>query len=294
MRIQILDKSYQVLYTGEEEERGIRQYVCRDVEDVSGREYRAVRIPSELVTGELIRYLMEQVHNKSFREFVNYGTDAAYLTVLMDCKKGTSLAKLLSWERMTLRERLEIGEKLLEHLLLADFPTYFLCAALEPERVKVNSAMDFGFDFDLSGLVDFDKADFSMACKKLADTLSPLFEPELKRRAFPDMEGFLYGLRHGEGESLLSVYQRFLSICREWRDKDEDRLESRSMAFVVWEKMKGLGRFLRGCGKVALVLLAAAYLVLSLRQLAKPDAVWQVYSRIGELEVRTQPEAEER
>lgn len=294
MKIQILDKSYQVLYTLEGDAQGIKQHVCRDVEDVSGREYRAVRIPSELVTGELVRYLMEQVHNKSFREFVNYVTDVKYLTVLMDCGRGTSLEKLLSWERMTLRERLEIGEKLLEHLLLADFPTYFLCAAMDPGRIKVNSAMDFGFDFDLSGLAEFDRADFSMACRQLADTLSALFEPELKRRAIPDMESFLYGLRHGEWETLLSVYQKFLGICREWRDKDEDRLESRSIAFVVWEKIKGLGRFLKTCGKVAMVLLAAAYLALSLHQFIKPDPVRQVYVRIGELEVRTQPEAEEK
>lgn len=294
MRIRILDKSYQVLYTPEGDHRGIRQHVCRDVEDVSGREYRAVRIPSELVTGELVRYLMDQVHNKSFREFVNYGTDAKYLTVLMDCGTGTPLKQLLSQEKMTLRERLEIGEKLLEHLLLADFPTYFLCATMEPGRVKVSSAMDFGFDFDLSGLPEFNKADFSMACGQIADTLSPLFEPELRRRAFPDMESFLYGLRHGEWETLLSVYQKFLGICREWRDKDEERLESRSIAFVVWEKIKGLGRFLKACGKVAVVLLAVAYLALSLHQLVKPDPVQQVYGRIGELEVRTQPEAEEK
>lgn len=293
MRIRILDKSYQVLYTAKGEIQGIKQHVCRDAEDVSGREYRIARIPSKLVTGDLIRFLLKQAHNNSFREFVDYVTDARYVTVLMDCGRGVPLVKRLSRERMTLRERLTIAEKLLEHLLLADFPPYFLCAAMDPERVKMTDAMEFGFDFDLSGLTEFDKADFPAACRQIADTLSRLFEPELKRRAFPDMERFFYGLRHGEWETLLLAYQEFLGICRVWRDKDEERLESRSFAFLAWETIKGLGRFLKAFGKAAAVLLAAGYLAYSIQQFVKPDPVQQVYIRIGELEVKTQPEAQQ-
>lgn len=294
MIIRILEKSYLVLYTMEGKEGGLKQHICRDVEEQSDREYRAVQLPAGRVTGELIQYLMEQVNNKSFREFVDYVTDAEYLTVFMDCGWGNHLTEILLRERLSLGERLEIARRLLEHLVLSDFPPYFVCAAMGAERVKITAAMDFGFDFELADLADFKKADFSMACGHIADTLSTLFEQELKRRAFPDMESFLYRLRHEEFADLLSIYQELLGICRIWKDKDEARLESKRFAFVLWERIKGLGRFLKVVVKLAVVLLAAGYLAYSIYQFVQPDPVREVYQRIGELEIRTQPEAEKK
>lgn len=291
MTIHIQGKSYLVLYTIEGEGDRLKQHICRDVAEGSRREYRAVRIPAEQVTGELVRFLMEQVQKKSFREFVDYATDVEGLTVLMDCGLGVPLADRLSGERLRLAERLELARRLCEQLVISDFPPYFLCAALGRERVKVTDAMDYSFNFDLSGLASYQDASLSEAFVRLAEVLSLLFQEELKRRAFPDMESFLYRLRRGGCADILSVYQELEAICRAWMDKDETRLESRSFAFRMWERIKGLGRFFKVFVKAAVVLLAAGYLAYSVWQFVQPEPVQEVYQSIGELEIRKQPEA---
>ena len=149
---------------------------------------------------------------------------------------------------------------------------------MEPGRVKVTDAMEFSFDFELSDFLTWQEADFSVACRDMKKVFSALFEPELARRAFPDMERFLYGLDHGEFENMLRVYEQLA-------------LESRSFAFRFWEKLKSLGRLLIKSAKLAVILLAAGYLAYSVYELVQPDPEAQVYERIGDLEIRKDAEA---
>lgn len=292
MIIHILDRDFLVLYTVKGEGQELQQHICRDVNESSDRTYRALRIPAEHTGGALIRYLMEQVHNRDFREFADYSTDGEGVTVFMDCGCGTPLSERLSRETLRLGERLALAEKLTEHLVLGNFPAYFIHAAMEPGRVKVTDAMDFGFDFELADLLSWQETDFAMACRDMGKVFSALFEPELARRAFPDMESFLYGLDHGEFENTLQVYERLEAICRQWKDRDETALESRSFAFRLWERLKGLGRFLMTFAKLAVILLAAGYLAYSVYGLIQPEPAGQGYERIGNLEIRKNTEAE--
>lgn len=292
MIIHILDRDFLVLYTVKGGDRGLQQHICRDVNEPSDRTYRALRIPAEHTGGALIRYLMEQVHNRDFLEFADYSTDAEGVTVFMDCGSGTPLSERLSGEVLRLGERLVLAEKLAEHLVLGNVPPYFIHAAMEPGRIKVTDAMDFGFDFELSDFLSWQEVDFSMACRDMGKVFAVLFEPELARRAFPDMESFLYGLDHGEFENVLRVYERLETICRQWKDRDETALESRSFAFRLWERIKGLGKILMRFAKLAVILLAAGYLAYSVYELLQPDPAAQVYERIGDLEIRKNTEAE--
>ena len=291
MIIHILDRDFLVLYTVKGEDQGLQQHICRDVNEMSDRTYRALRIPAEQTGGALIRYLMEQVHNRDFREFADYATDAEGVTVFMDCGCGASLSQRLSQETLRLEERLVLAEKLAQHLVLDDFPPYFIHAAMEPGRVKVTDAMEFSFDFELSDFLTWQEADFSVACRDMKKVFSALFESELARRAFPDMERFLYGLDHAEFENMLRVYEQLETICRQWKGRDETALESRSFAFRFWEKLKSLGRLLIKSAKLAVILLAAGYLAYSVYELVQPDPEAQVYERIGDLEIRKDAEA---
>ncbi len=110
MIIHILDRDFLVLYTVKGEDQGLQQHICRDVNEMSDRTYRALRIPAEQTGGALIRYLMEQVHNRDFREFADYATDAEGVTVFMDCGCGASLSQRLSQETLRLEGMLVLAE----------------------------------------------------------------------------------------------------------------------------------------------------------------------------------------
>lgn len=286
MNIQILDKTYLVIEAVGDTSGGLEQYICRQDGDANGREYRAVRVPAGQVTAELICYLMEQVRRESFHEFVTYTTEYDFVTVLMDCGKGRTLLEELSGPGLSLRERLELARGLVSHLVLADFPPYFIHAAMDIRRIRVSAAMDFSFAFELQDILSFASVDASMAFMQLGTVLAALFEKEQKQRSFPDMERLIYRLRHGEFETLLAVYENLEQIYQEWSEKDEDTLENRSLAFVLWEKIKGIGRWLRTMVKAGILLLALGYLILSVYQFVQPEPVGQAYEKIGNLEIR--------
>lgn len=284
MIIHIRENDYLVLFpagTGQE----VREYICSRVNRTDSRRYKIVQIPSSRVHGGIIPYLMEQMQQVNFHEFMDYSTDAEYLTILMDCGEGDFLEAKLKEKSLTLAERLKMARKLLEHLLLSAFPPYFIYASMGIGRIKVNAAMEYSFDFQLSDLLYYEQIDFSRACQKLTDVLEQIFAEEQKRRAFPEMERFLYRLRRSEFQELLPIYEELEKICREWDKKELPFLESRSLPFRLWEGIKRLGKLLAGLAKLAIILAAAAYLALSVYDFMQPEEIGQVYEQIGDLHI---------
>lgn len=284
MVIHIQGNDYLILYTISRSQE-LEQYQCRRVDGPDGHMYRAVRIASSAVFAEMIEYLMDLTHNKSFYDFVDYATTAGAVVILLDCGEGRPLASLLREESIPLPERLQMGKKLLERLLISDFPPYFIHAAMDPGRVKMNAAMDFFFDFDLSDFPDFKGADPVSALRQAADVLEALFLPEVKRKALPDLDRLLYGMRRGEYAELLPVYRKMGAIAGLVRGKEEE-LESGSFLFRLWDRLKALGRFLLGAGKAAVVLVFAAYLALSIYHFMQPEPEGRVYEQIGDLQIK--------
>lgn len=285
MDIRMQGKNYLVLHR-QGEGQDLFQYVCRREGRAEGREYLAVQIPTSRLRREMIRYLAAQERNKNFHEFVDYTTDSNFVTFMLDYGMGKDLASALRDEHMSLAERTAVAAGLLRHLVLSDFPPYFIHAAMKPERVRKTRAMDFSFAFDVSDFLEFDQIDFPFACQDIAGVLEGLFASEQKKRAVPELETFFYQLRHGEFADTLSVYQGLLAVTALWSGKEEEELEDKSPAFRIWEKIKGLGRLVAGAVKVAAVLLAVFYLGFSIYYALQPEAPGQGYEQIGDLEIR--------
>lgn len=285
MEIRMQGKNYLVLHRqGEGQE--LFQYVCRKEGRAEQREYLAVQIPTSRLRREMIRYLAAQERNTNFHEFVDYITDSHNITFMLDYGTGNDLASALRDEQMSLEERTAAAVGIIKHLVLSDFPPYFIHAAMKPERVRKTQAMDFSFAFDVSDFLKFDQVDFPLACQDMAEVLESLFAREQKKRAVPELETFFYQLRHGAFADTLSVYQELLAVTALWSGKEEEELEDKSLAFRIWEKIKGLGRMASAAVKVAAVLLAAAYLGFSIYYALQPEAPGVGYEQIGDLEIR--------
>ncbi len=248
-------------------------------------QFRAVQIPSAWIRPELVEYLMDQVHNENFREFVDYATEADHLTFLMDCGFGRSLWDILHEERPSLPERFAMAEGILRHMLLSDYPAYFIYAAMDARRIKRTDAMDFYFDFELSDFLTFQRVDFVLAGRKLAEVLELLFARERNMQALPELETLLYQLRQGGFDSLLPVYQELQKVFSLWSGKEETELADHSLPFRIWDWIKGLGRWTASLFKLAVLALAMAYLVISVRDFIKPEAAGPGFEQIGDLKI---------
>ncbi len=292
MMIQNLERNYVILQscpgTGT-----ASQFLCR--EDQSGQwlEYKIGRIPLTQVSGNLIRFLMEQIHKESFSDFEEYFTDDSFLYVVMKLGEGKPLKGKLAEEGSSLQERLEIGKKILERLVLLDGDPYFFKAAMEAGRIRVSESLEISFDYDISDITLYEKADFSQGASRLSQVFEALFSKERKQRSMEELDRLCYDLGHGKWTDYLSVHQEYLNLYERWIGKEELDLAPRTWGFRLWEAVK---KGLRGLKKLALagiLLLAALYLYLSVQEFRKPLDRADHYKRIGTLEIVNSQESGE-
>lgn len=282
MVIHNFSKQYRVIREWEGE-GAILQYVCR--EETEQKDYRIARQELKRVSGNEIRFFMEQLHNESFKDFIDYFTDAQSLYLVMAHPAGESLTEKMQ-ESCSLKERMEIGKNLLEHIVLFNLPAFFFKAAMNPELIMVSRALEISLGYDLSYLGEFEENTFSEACILLGQIFGELYKAEISIRAFSPMEVFIQDLKDKKFATVLEIYKRFQGIYEEWADKKVEELKPDSFAFRFWGWVKKLGRFLKKLVAVAILLIAVVYLAFSIREAMRMPDQYNNYSMIGTLKIQ--------
>lgn len=292
MVIRNLEKQYRVIREWEgQAQDGIIQYICR--EEKEQRDCRLARQELKSVSGDQIRFFMDQIHSEAFTDFLDFFTDSNYLYLVMAHPEGESLAGKLE-ESCSLKERMEIGKNLLENMILLNLPEYFFQSAMDLRLITVSRSLEVRLGYDLSGLERFREYGFEKGARKLAAVLSALFKEELDIRAFPPMETLIYDLGDNRFESLLEIYGRFQELYREWADRKEEQLRPESFSFRLWERIKQAGRLLKRLAAAGVLGLALLYLAVSVMEARKEPGYADNYDSIGTLEIQrpSDPQAE--
>lgn len=285
MMIRNLEQRYLVIQKIEDTD-GADQYLCRNADFDSDREYRIARLSLPMVGGDLVRFLMEQIHQENFTDFVDYFTDADYLYVVMNCGRGNTLGQKLRQENCKLNERMEISKNLLEKAVLLDMPSYFLYGVMREDGIRVAPTLEVGFDYEMNGLAQFDQIEFVQAQRRIGEILELLLARELELEALPAMKTMIYGLKHGEYEDLLKVHEAFLLIYYEWDGKSEQALSPQSFSFRLWARIKKLGSLAKKAVYAGILLLALAYLVITVKEMNRPAPIADTFEKIGTLQIR--------
>ena len=294
MIIRVLNRNYFVQQTIPSEQ-GLLQYVCTNVAEDDGKLYRIVRIPLPEVTPELVRYLADIFRKERFRELVQYANEGEYLQVVTDCgsAKAKSIRERLAESKVPLKERLAMGEKLLERLILSEVPAFFALSALDDTHIRFTDSLDCCMTFELDQLPDFEKAGTADVIRQVRVVLAGLFRKEIKDGKLPDLEVFLKRIEVGAFRELLPLYTDYRTMAAELSKLDEDKLEPKSLPFRIWEWLKSAFRFLKKLFFLVVILMAVAYLVLSVRNFLAPTEHLAVYNQVGDLQIRNETEAAE-
>ena len=286
MIIRVLDRNYFVQQTLSSE-KGLLQYVCTNVAEDDGRVYRIVRIPLNEVDTGLIRYLSDIFLAGRFKELKQYANEDGYLQVVTDCgaQKAKTMKELLPGDTLSLKARLSMGEKLLERLILSDVPDFFAQGAMDTEHIFCTDAMDISFAFDLENLKNFRDAENAEVHRRIRKVLNELFAKELKDERIPELKPFLDRISQNEFPGNMALYQAYQPLAAELALRDEGAMEGKSLPFRIWEKIKAFFRFLRSMFFVVVILIAIAYLVLSIINFVSPPKQRDVYKSVGDLEI---------
>lgn len=282
MVIQNSTRTYVVLR--QMESNTIRQYLCRQTASGEEAECRIAVVPNQYAP-DLIPYLEDQREEGKFTDLLDFFTDESSLYIVTAATSFASLESRLGGAACSLAERMTIMKNLLEALLLQGMDDFFCCAALKASDIGVSDALEIGLQYDLDGIIDHGQSVFVMTQYRLAGVVRVIFRNELEQQSLPELMELEERLKQGTFSSLLEVYGWFLPVAELWSNRKEDDLRPMSFWFRVWEWLKLLAGKLVWLWKLVLILLAAGYLIVSVKMFFAEPAVSDNYKEIGTLTI---------
>ncbi len=293
MVIRVLDQNYFVLQTLPSE-TGLLQYVCRNVAENNGHVYRIVNIPLEETTPEMIIWLNDIWRTGRFHELTQYAAEGDDLQIVVDCgiESALSLEELLEEEKPGLSERINMGGKFLQRLILSDVPVFFVVNAMDAGHVRFTPSQDCFFTFELEDLKQFAAADPTRVYHRIRAVLRKLFSDELRDRKMPELKDLLDRILQLEFSDTMEIYKAWLPIAEQYTGVDEEKLERKGFFSILKEKAKKISGILKKAFSLVIVGMAIAYLVFSIKNFTKPTEQKDIYKNIGDMTIISHIETE--
>lgn len=208
MVIQTPDRSYQVISRKNEGET---------FEILLGRNPQTEDIVYTLLRffkPEEIRQILERnlLQKELTNNFVDYKESFLWqdsLIMVFIHRQGISLKQWLAKETIPLSQRLEMGKRLLERLLLLNMPEYLLCGILNPECILVTDAMEIVIQYEPteSILIGLEQNPAGILSKCFYDVFSLLFQKEEKEQSSKELHDFLERLQQEPYQDVFYIYQ---------------------------------------------------------------------------------------
>jgi len=258
------------------------RYICRDGRKNSSLRYSILRLPITEVNGDMIRYLMSQVKNEDFQEFIDYTTDSDYLYVIMGGKLGMTFQSVIEQGDLTFKEKLTLALNCLEHIFTSDFPSYFIHSALCEGTFRITKALDVRFQFDLKDFQQFSSFGVKQAAYDIGVTFENLFKEELDKKYFGDMADFITRLKSGSYTELIDIYKEYKEIYKVWKNKGAKEIVDDTPSSKFKRFITKLLDVLKKSALILVLIAALIYLVISIYNSLQPLPQKKVYDRIGD------------
>lgn len=284
MVIQSMEKEYTVInyvYADDDMER----YICR--EEAGSKSCAVTCIKNRLWIKKTAKFLMQQMENRYFTDYLSCFFSRECLYVVMEHGEGISLKEKLGKEDCSLRERMEIGKKLLEKSMILNMPEYFLQDCIRPETVMLSSALEVSFQYGLSQISDYGSFHFWQVQNRLGSLFEILFSDGRRKDLLPPVSGFCNSLREGGYQNLLEIYAAYGSMCKALQElPPEESILAKAWSFRIWEGIKKCFAPLRRLCAIAIMLLAVIFLIYSVRESMQEDGETKMFQAIGTLEIK--------
>lgn len=284
MIIQTLGKNYTVIkycYSDNEIER----YICIDEKD--RQKYTIVRVKSRDLISQTMMFLMGELENTDFTDFVDCFVSEEFLHVVLRYVEGINLREKISNEICTLEERIIIGKKMLERMMLLNMSNYFQQDCLRLENIIVQNSVDIAFQYEMRKIEGYKTFTFDDVCLQLFQVIEFLFSYEIKKKMIIPLNEFCNKLKKKEFDTLLEIYTEYGAMCEVvLAMKPEDMVMPKTGFFLCWEKIKKYIKPFKKIIAVVLLLAAIFFLIYTLQQFTKNPAEKKVFEYIGTLEIR--------
>jgi len=281
--IQTYERGYQVISHVLSNDIG-EIYICRDIS--ADQEYTVLRIKDKDIIAELMVY-MNQTIKDTFVDFKERFVFEGDLCLAFQYHRGSSLSAKLKHEYCSLNERMTMGKKILDRIVLLDMPLYFLKNCLSGERIIVRPGLDISFNYVPSDILHFAEVDDREVFTAFTAIFDLLFADELTKQSAPPINNFYAELHREQHFDSIELYKQYAQMCREVEIIPEEEINKpKSKWFLLWERVKKkFGTFKKILG-VLLLILSVVYLAYTIGDAANPTITQvQHFEFIGTLEI---------
>ncbi len=267
MLIQTYEHSYQVISHILSNELG-EIYICRDI--ATDLECTLLRIKDKEIVPGLMVYLNNCIKD-SFLDFITRFVFEGDLCLVFRYHRGITLANKLTNEYCSLSERLMMGKKIWDKVLLLEMPPYFLKNCLSGGNIIVSPSLDIAFNYMPYDIHDFAAADGRAVLKAFTLVFNMLFADELRLESAPPINQFHLTLQRELEPDYIELYKQYIQMSREVELIPEEEIKKpKSRLFLLWERMKQHFKVFKRFLGVALLVIAIIYLAYTVSDFVNP------------------------
>lgn len=252
----------------------------------SGAKYRIIRIMDKKLIYELLPFFAEQKSNTAFTDYCGCFSKDGFLNLVFTHSDYTGLFDKLKNELCPLRERIEIGKKLLEHIIMQNVPDFILYDALAADNVTVSNALDIKFNYRLESALQHASIGIDDVRDRLKIIYERLFDYEIQRMASAEIDDFLNDLGKTRFGNYFEIYKRYEQLYDKLLAGElAAAVRPNTFLFRLWARIKRLIKYVRPAISFVLMALMVAYLLYTILHREVDAAKVFNYQQIGTVEI---------
>lgn len=282
MIIQALNEEFEIVHIEQTREE-YRVLYCRTPKQ---EEYRILHFIQPGMIKKLLPLFDSLRSNTAYEDYRGCFSKQEELFAVFYKRKGDSLIRLLSAQDTTLEQRIFIGKKLLEKILLWKLPDFLIVQLLAADRILIcQDEVHFAYDWDIT--LD-DKSDMTTVNRRMVQLLHVLFQEEIENSVSVGLMELLDYLEKDMPEDFFAIYEAYSRLYDTMPQEAKEYVSS-----VTKIKMQAKKIILKAVeiGKIALfaaVYLAAIWLLLDGMKAEKAreqEKEGIIYENIGTLKI---------
>lgn len=286
MLIRTCENEYTVLRQTESDD--LREvFICKNYARNDNNEYSVVRIKDISLMKRLTLIFTDTALTEPFTDFIECFNDMDSLCLVFAFRRSRKFLETISGKHCSLPERMEVGAKLLEKMVLQNMPLFVQTGALDLNNIFVTESLDVEFSYTLNRLTDFDKTTDRDVYKLLAEIFKLIFKKEIEREILADIDIFLKKLDAGKFKSYIEVYDEYAKLTNKIRSLTDEEIGLKNgFLFRAWNGLKTIFSALKKVIIALLIIAAVYYTVTSITDLYKERAVpVNSFQQIGDVDI---------
>lgn len=285
MIIETLKHQYYVIHK-KESVGSYELFQCTELKEKRYEYYDVFRVTDAGLIYRLIPEYAGPELLTSFEDFYECFSRNGELYLVFVSRRGRRLAQVLREEYNSLEERLLLGKKLLERILLLSMPEAMLHQVLREENLEVGEDLEIRFRYSLKKYPLNTDELHGRNIQSLGGIFEQLFETELRLKKSAVLQEFIRWLYQAVREEYLAVYRRYEELCGTLKDGGTlPGLRPNTLGFRVWNRIKAVLPVLKKVLLAVLLAAMASYLLYSVLYPGQPETS-PAFQQIGTLEIQ--------